>query len=397
MLESMISNLDTNEQFKVQGISGTISTGFKIQSIKWGAETNDAGEIGDVRVKYNNFWELLGGRRIVFREVSVGKAHLDVTGLEQLFSESNSVAIKRQNRANANPVWANRTSQRSSTPKPDLVQIDRIAIEDVFITNRVTGLGLTIPSLQWTGFKSANGKVELGQLEIDSDRLKVTTKEGRTVDVDGRQLPFQKLLEGTVLPAMHKSIRRPISFTVDVASDHGKLSYRVMAFDGGLDLYRAPGQDGFLRCKQLDLTSYIDAAVPRQLTCSAVWPAEDDSNKSRLKLGAGSFKLGVKTFDIQPVEIERTDDTEGSSQTNRLTALSRSGNEEFTYELLVGDRFWNLQQRLSVRPLQSPQETLAKVFVGKPYAQLDAAQREEIDRKLPAFGAGTNKVLAEKQ
>jgi hypothetical protein len=386
-LESMLASANTNAHFKVEGISGTISTGFKIRSIRWGEDGVGAGEIEDVRVSYSNFWELMGGRRIVFREIHIGRAHLDVTGLGELVSSANTSSVNFGNKPPTNYTWTT-AGGRSARNGPDLVQIDKVTVEDVFLTNRATGLSLAIPSIQWTGFKAAKGQVELGRFEVDSDRLKITTKEGRTVEVDGRQIAFQKRIEGTLLPGLDKSISRPIAFTVDAGAAQGKLVVRATAFEGGLEIYRAPGQDGFLRCKDLDLGSYFDAPVPRALTVSAVMAPGNRSNQSRLKLGGGSFKLGVRTFEIQPAELERTEGAGDVSQTNNLTAVSHSNGEEFTYRLIVSEEPWEVRQSLAARPAMTPQDTLAKVFTGSSYGELDPAQREEIDRKLPAFSAG---------
>jgi hypothetical protein len=396
-LESMLASANTNAHFKVEGISGTISTGFKIRSIRWGEDGAGAGEIKDVRVTYGNFRELMGGRRIVFREIHIGRAHLDVTGLGELVSSANTPSVNFGNNPPTNYNWTT-AGGWPARKGPDLVKIDKVTIEDVFLTNRVTGLSLAIPSIQWTGFKAANGQVELGRLEVDSDRLKITTKEGRTVDVDGRQVAFQKMLEGTLLPGLHKSISRPIAFTVDAGTAQGKLVVRATAFEGGLEIYRAPGQDGFVRCKDLDLDSYFDAPVPRALTVSAVMVPGNRSRQPRLKLGGGSFNLGVRTFEIQPAELERTEGADDVSQTNNLIAVSHSDAEEFTYQLIVSEEWWKVRQSLTARRAMTPQETLAKVFTGKSYEELDPAQREEIDRKLPAFSGGeTPAAEAEKR
>jgi hypothetical protein len=391
-LESMLTQANTNAHVKVEGLTGTISTGFKVRSIRWGEENAGGGEIQDVRVTYDNFWELLGGRRIVVREIHIGKAHLDVTGLEELTAADTTQAANVQNPFLTNSPWANAGGQRRR-PGLELVQIDQVAIEDVFITNRVTGLGLTIPAIHWSGFKSANGQVELGRLEIDSDRLTVTTTNGRTVAVNGQPVAFQKLLQGTLLPRLHPSIRQPIAFTADVGCTQGKVAWRLVAFDGALEAYRGQDRQGFLHCTNLDLAAYFDGPIPQQLTLSGAIVPGAGSKSPRLDLSGGSFRLGTNHFEVLAAELEQSE----SGQTNQLAAVGHYGGEQFTYRLLVGDKPWKIQQSLESHPPISPQDTLAILFASKPYGDLAPAQRQEIDRKLSAFAGWGTKTELEKK
>src|SRR3954466_563824 len=90
MIESALAQEGTNQNFKVEGISGSIARGFQIKSITWGEKDKGASQIEDVGLLYNNFWELLGGRKIIFKQIHIGKAHLNLTGIEQLLSPTNS-------------------------------------------------------------------------------------------------------------------------------------------------------------------------------------------------------------------------------------------------------------------------------------------------------------------
>ena len=86
MLGAMFMSGDNPENIKIEGISGSIAKGFRIKSIRWGGAIG-ASEVRDVRLAYNNFWDLVGGQRLVFQEIRIGRAHLDVTGSEQLLNE----------------------------------------------------------------------------------------------------------------------------------------------------------------------------------------------------------------------------------------------------------------------------------------------------------------------
>ena len=122
--------------------------------------------------------------------------------------------------------------------------------------------------------------------------------------------------------------------------------------------------------------------LPQNLTVDAVMAGGLAPGRERLQLNKGSFTMGTRAFAFEPGEVERI---EGVPQTNSLVAISQSAGETFTYELIVPDELWRIQQNLSSDPPLTIQDTAAKVFFGKPYADLTPDQQKDIDGKLPAF------------
>jgi hypothetical protein len=396
MIESMLSQGGTNEPFKVEGVSGSIAKGFRIKSITWGEQDKGASQIEDVRVLYSNFWELMGGRRVIFKEIHIGKAHLDVTGIEELMSPTNSVdsEVEGTNEDGTNAVtqpnvsvWSNSPAWRTSARRRparrlgnDLFEIDKLSVEDVFITNRVTGFSLSVPAVEWKGFKAMGQKVELGELTINSDRLKVETKAGETVAVNGEQVTFQKKLEGTILPRLHKSVRQPISFRIDAGHTGSSLVWRLSSFEGRLEAYRGADDRGFVSCRDADLTAYFDAPVPEHLIAEATMKRE--GTRTAVKLGKGSFMLGVSRFDIPPQQWEKT---EGVVATNHLIAVNRSGDSVISYNLLMPDEPWKAEQRLTSEPFMTSEDLLARVFYGKNFGDLGLEEQKALETKKAGF------------
>jgi hypothetical protein len=341
VVASLIESGSTNVNLRITGISGSISSGFGVKSIRW-----TGGTIGDVRVKYSGFRDLVSKKELILREVHVGQAHLDITDWK------------------SSPASTNATPSSTSSESPlKLFQIDRLTIQDVALTNRLTGFSLAMPALEWTGFKAVKGHVEFGQLKVDSDRLKIATKPARSAE-------FQKLIEGTLLPKLHPLIRRPISFIADVGYAGSNVICRVSAFDGKLDFEIKPDQTSVLRCKGLDLADYFDAPLPQDLT------AELSLENGSVKVRGGTFKLGVRTFEIQ---------LQDASETNIVVAVSRTSGEEIRYELVSSDQPSRIQPRLTAKPPLNPQDTLAKVFYGKLYSELTMGEQADVTRKLLSF------------
>jgi hypothetical protein len=291
-------------------------------------------------------------KELILREIHIGRAHLDLTEWKN------------------SPATTNTATTGSSSEWPlKLLQIDRLTIQDLTLTNRLTGFSFAMPALEWTGFKAVKGQVEFGQLKVDSDRLKIVTQPARAAE-------FQQLIEGTLLPKLHPLIRRPISFMADIGYAGSNLACRVSAFDGKLDFEIKPDQTSLLRCKGLDLGDYFDAPLPQDLT------TELALEKGAVKLRGGTFKLGVRTFEIQ---------LQDASETNLVVAVSRVNGEEIRCELVALGEPSRLQPRLTAKPPLSMQDTLAKVFYGKRYAELAAVEQADVTRKQAAFAAGMEK------
>jgi hypothetical protein len=62
-------------------------------------------------------------------------------------------------------------------------------------------------------------------------------------------------------------------------------------------------------------------------------------------------------------------------------AVSRAAGKEIRYELVASDEPSRIQQRLTARPPLSPQDTLAMIFHGQPYAELPPAAQKDVDQK----------------
>jgi hypothetical protein len=400
MVANVITEAGTNQNLRIEGISGSISKGFMVKSITWGETDKEANQVQDVRVLYGSFFDIMSGQKIIIKQVHVGKAHLDVTGIEELMWPTNSVDTEMDNTdeeatnevaqapdtSSTNVVVSHRYSrygrarhQSPQLPPNRLIQVDDFSIEDVFLTNRTTGFGLSVPAIQWKGFKAQGQNVDLGELTIDSDRLKVETKDGETVEVGGQPIKFQKRLEGTVLPPLHKSVRQQIAFTFDAVHTGTNFVWRLSSFNGKMEAYQAGDENGFLRCRDVDLKSYFDGPVPERLTAELAMTRK--GTKQMLKLGKGSFNLGQSRFEIQPQEWEKKE----TPWTNHLTAVNKSTNGVVTYHVFIPDRLWNIEQRLSSQPAMKPQELLAKVYYAKAFGQLTDAQQKLVETNKAAF------------
>ncbi len=347
VVASSLERATTNVNLQITGVSGSVASGFGVKAMRW-----TGGEIADVRVQYSGFRDWMSKQELILHEVHIGKAHLDITDWK------------------SNTASTNATPASTSSAWPlKLFQLDRLTFQDVVLTNCLTGFSLAIPALEWTGFKVAQGTLDLGQLKMDSDRLKITTKPALSAG-------FQKLVEATLLPKLHPAIRRPIDLMAEVGCMGSHIACRVRAFGGQLAYEMQPDHTGLLNCTELDLADYFDAPLPQKLTVKVAVAAASGQKTCPIKLQGGSFVLGVSTFVIPE---------QGLSATNVLLAVSRAADAEFRYELIASDEPPHIRQRLSAQPALPPKDTVALVFFGKRSAELSAAEQREVTQKLPTF------------
>ena len=356
---SMIEKAGADENLRISGITGSLSTGIGIGSVEW-----TGGELADLRITYNGLGDLSARKQLILHEVHVGKAHLDISTWKNDNSEASKPAVE-------------------STPSPganggsglNLFQIDRLTISDVLLTNSLTGFSLAIPEFDMTGFKAENGRWEFGQINVDTDRLKIVTTKPESAE-------FQKRVEVSVLPKLHPLVRQPIHFTVDVNGDQAKPACRLSAFDGKLVFEIHPDHTGTLHCSGLNLGDFFDAPLPQDLTLDLASATEAGGKGGPVKIGAGSFKLGVRVFQITPGTFGKG---EAADPNHLVLAVSHSDDDEISYELLPQQTPGSFNGRLVSKPPLSPQDTVARVFYGKLYSELEAADQKSVDRKTPFF------------
>lgn len=234
-----------NPNMRIDGLTGDLKSGMNVSSITWGEIPGSPSEIRDLRIRYNGYGDAGKTHRIVINEAGVKRAHIDLADLPSATSTTTQTTVVSPGSTTTTTVDGNTTTTttttstsssgtytststtsttRSSVSAPTLpngvesIEIGRVDIEDVLITNRNNSeFRVSIPKIEWTGFKMTQTSFEAGVLTVESDRLSLHTEQGREVPVDGQDVAFQKLLKGIAQPALHPAIKQPIAFAADVS------------------------------------------------------------------------------------------------------------------------------------------------------------------------------------
>lgn len=356
----MIESGDPDSHIKITGVSGTLSSGLAFKSMKW-----DDGELGDVRVKYSGIMDVVRRKKLILHEVRVGKALINITETGEEGDETDSPT-------------EHPTSEKSGEPPLKLFQIDRLTLENIMVKNPATGFSLSIPALEWTGFKAEKGNVAFGKLTADSDHLKLATS-------DAPDPQYQTRVDGTIMPKMHSLIRKPIRFMVDMGMADERMVFHLKAFEEGLEMVKVTDQTCQINVRGVNLADYFDAPLPQSLALEAVLENAGAEENGLLDVRGGEFQLGMRKFEIQPAKV---DEPVGEQTVVVLTAVSRDGESELRYEIVQSGTDGTPMQRLSGVPPLGPEDTLATVFYGKRFAALAPADQKVVTSRLSWFSDG---------
>jgi len=366
-----------NPNLKISGITGSLNSGLGIEAITWGDDPQNRSEILDLQIKYTFSGDPGGKARVVVHEVGVRKVHFDLADFGPGTDSTTTTT---------SPMATGGSSQALLSG----LEIERVSIEDVLITDHATNLRLSIPKIEWTGFKWTPTSFEPGTLVVESDRLTLHTSAGRTIPVDGLDVTFQKNLTGTVLPALHPAIKQPIPFVADAsyrAQGQVRASHGVVA-EGKLEWNTTDDGGGSLHVRQLDLPSFIDARklfgeqaadLPGDLVMSAVATSGFTDGHGTMNITGGSFRLGVATFQIEPVEFAAA---EQSGTTLQAVCSTDAGKIVWALPLASLGKEFHPRLRSTGMP---PEEILARVFAGKPYADLNDQEKKKIDARRAVY------------
>lgn len=377
-----------NPNVKINGLTGSLGSGLGVESITWGDDPEKRSEILDLRVKYSAS-KISGGQyRVVVTDAGVRKAHIDLADFGPVTTTSTSTTSGSRS--------STRTSGGSSPSGAGTFEIERVSIEDVLVTNRRSDFRLSIPKIEWTGFKASPVGFDPGVLTVDSDRLMLHTSAGRKLPFAGEDVTFQKMLTGSALPLLHPAIRKPIDFIADVSFSAGgdALPFHLAGAGDQLEIGITKDGNGVLQIRELDLGSFLDPAalfgkdaaeLPNHLVLTVARTGGLGSEPGKIKVVGGSFRLGAATFEVEPLVF-----SEGQQAGVILQAVANTEAGKIVWALPLAE-FGKEYHPHFINTGLPPEEVLARVFAGKPYAQLDAQEKRAVEARRAVYFPATEK------
>lgn len=365
---NFVEALGKSSNLKINKISGSISSGISAEKITW----ND-GEISDMRFRYSGIMDVWYDKKLIIYEMHIGSAKIftnsskdsatETTGSESTNSEDTSIAHD--------------TTQSPSDSILQLLQIDHLSLNKITIENRTTGKTINIPKIDLSNFKAEAGVgVNFGNLEADSDHLIIKTTDVSVAD-------YQKKFEIELLPKLDKMILKPIKVEAFLGFKEEKEIVSIKAFDETLSYEYDSTNKRTLTFHDTNFTDYLDIPLPNQINLDA-WGIDLENGDSALTIGKGTLALGMKTFEIQPIENETIKVT--VDEVN-LDAIYREGETEIRYQAPFNHHvlIQVSKANLSSTPEMSPENLISYIYHNQKFSELDATQQQKMRKYMEYF------------
>ena len=231
------SALESDGNIEVEGLRGSISTGFEIDSLKFESdECDEWNELRDIRFSYNGFFNLLRTKRLLIYEASVGSAtiyaRIDGENDIELGDAFNGEDIARE----IAEEWADMQNEFSDNDAEDLreLRIDLVSAKNVAIVDPDSGTRLEFNKVEFKNYQVLDGQItRIGDLEIISDQIDL--KSGKSERYADESIAWNFI--GNVKPSAHHTIIKDISFDIDFAIvSTDEIQLHVNLFDESVEI-----------------------------------------------------------------------------------------------------------------------------------------------------------------
>jgi hypothetical protein len=354
-----------DSQLKITGVSGTLSSGLSFEQMKW-----DDGELADVRVRYSGIMDIIRKKHLIIHEIHVGKALINFTSNANYKPDNSS--------SESDEGWSTDRGESDEWPL-ELFQIDSLTLADIVIKDRTTGFSLSIPALEWTGFKAENGEIDFGKFSAE---MGAETDYLTLVTTDAPDTKYKTRIDCSLMPKMHTLIRKPIRIVTDLGQEDGSVICHLQAFDDALEIIANPDGSAQFNFRELNLADYLDGPLPQSLTLEVVTLATEETGTELFDVRGGEFQLGLRKFQIQP---EKWDLPQLIPPHSTFVSLSSDAEPQFRYAIEESEKSGQITQRLSATPALSPEDTLAELFHGKRFSELSPAEQKKLTADLSWF------------
>jgi hypothetical protein len=353
----LIEDSSKSSNLKLTGLSGSLYSGLSLKKVTW----ND-GEITDMRFRYSGLMDVINRDELIIHEMHIGSAtiHYD------------STADKTQVDPSTSSSGSSTTSTGSSSEPPlKLFQIDRVSLNKIIIKDRATGKTIDIPKIQWTEFKAEKGAdIQFGDLVANSDHLVI-----KTSNPPGSV--YQKRFEITLLPKLDDRILNPIKIDAYLGENGKQAIYEIKAFDDTVTLTTDKSGVQQIKTKDANLADFFDAPLPNKLNFESS-ETISTTEETTITINSGSFLLGTKAFEIQPLSF-----TKDTSTNPNLIAIHRAGETEIRYEALMNQK--DFKAKLTSTPAMSPENLLAFIYHEREFSTLSKPDQERLRKYMTWF------------
>ena len=231
MIKSM---LEQSGDVSVNGLTGTINSGFHIDKLRF-KSGEQWSEIRDIDFEFNGLMDLMRNNKLVVEEFTVGSGEIYVT---QAKSDEDEKPGENPNRefedAPDESPESGRTAQASANGSSSEFRVKLFELKDLVFIDQVTGTRFRIDQIRVDDFQILNGEItRLGDIQVRADNLDFDAQKSR-VYADEPE-PSRRFV-GKIGAAMHENILQDIGFQLDVCFKKDRIILEGNAFGDHLRL-----------------------------------------------------------------------------------------------------------------------------------------------------------------
>ena len=340
---------------KIEGIEGSLSSGFSVEKIRFPDEDGNINEIDDIGFKYEQ-----GDDTFIINDIHVARAHFYVDGFfDSILEDEGDDEIKiTRSKNNFNNDYDSETLN---------LIVKNVDISDITIEDIKTGVKFHLEKIALDGFETIDDNLKLGSLVIKSKNVDI-----QVTPVDSSlELATEHVIKGIIKKGIHKALIKDIKLNGKCIAEN-KDSYKI-----DLELFGGKIKINSEEPNEIHSVD-IDSFTPNEYI-SSIFCLKDINLKYSGKEGKGNaevanFKIGSKLFEIDKTLFKDTKEKD-------LVAICKDGKTQ--YKCTIKNKDNSLPEvKLSSTPEMTPKDILSLLLFEMKYDKLKASQKKQVDEEL---------------
>lgn len=370
-LRLLASTLNHDKSVKIEGIGGSISKGFTIESIRY---TNPAGNrsiLEGLALQWGDLIRMNRNQELVIEKIGLRRAHIFV-------DTSNKTSTTKSSTSGTAS-----SSSSSSMGNLNLFEIKNVDVREVVVESTTGDFKFELAQILMKGFRIKGSQLDLATLTVGSNFLDLNLEDARPDTIAGKSVPFTRRIVGVLKPEMHKSLTRKIDFTVELGAVGGQMVARARGLNGAVESVNlGPLGHETITFKDFSPADFLspEFSGPLSKLSMVIQTPEKaaEAGPRDANLESGNFTLGTTVFTMAP-QVLNHDPSKPDEPADPIIATSQRDGLEITATLKQSHEPPFYRVGLSSKPPREPRDLIALLWFGRSYGDLTTDQAATVD------------------
>jgi hypothetical protein len=369
-LRFLENTLNQDKSLKIEGIGGSISKGFTIESIRYMNPAGNESVLEGLALQWGDIIRMNRNQELVIEKIGLRRAHIFVDTSDKSATTSSSGGTTS-------------SSSSSSMGKLNLFEIKNVDVREVVVESTTGDFKLELAQILMKGFRLQGNQLDLAALSVGSNFLNLNLEDAQPDTIAGNPVSFTRRIVGEIKPEMHKSLTQKIDFTVDLGAVAGQLVSRARGFNGAVESVNlGPLGHKTTTIKDFTPSDFFapDLSGPVSKLSMVIHTPEKaaEAGPRPANLESGNFTLGSTLFTMAP-QVLNHDPSKPDELADPIIATSQRDGLEITATLTQYQEPPFFRVGLSSKPPRESRDLIALLWFGKPYSDLPADQAATVD------------------